>query len=528
MKNRRNLILLLLAVAMSVLANSKLSVADQDWLSTYSGYIEGLASSNGEPIIFDGWQREEVDSDDPFVIMNKGRQIGSSFGPIAAKAVAKSQLIPRKLSVFTSMNLDDAREKILYAREIHDSIPHGFKSKLTTDNKFQLGFANGSRIITLFIPRGKGPADVYIDEMAFMRRDKDVYNGALYMTLRGGNVFIGSTPFGHGLFYDIYTDHKQYKDYRRRTVPWWLSPQMCIDVSRAMIEAPNMQTHERVAKFGNEVVKRIFDNTTLESFQQEMECMFIDDQLAFLPFDLIKDCVDESDDYLYYANRDGQKIELADFEQMLKGIKKNLKGIPYGGYDVGRRRHPAVLEIAEKIHNKYYLRMCISFYKMPFPDQEEFIRTAIKALPMPKFGIDETGNGMQLAENLFAEYPGIVVPINYSSRVDARMKEPTEREKKKKIRKKSTLGVKERMATDLKIEMQKHNMVIPPDKSLMLQLNSIKAETSISGNVTYSVDKNETHHADKVWALAEIILVSQAPTRSAVSLVTPVFVKARA
>jgi phage FluMu gp28-like protein len=405
------------------------------------------------------------------------------------------------------MNLDDAREKIMYAGLIHDSIPAKWKSKLITDNKFELGFSNGSRIITMFKPRGKGPADVYIDEMALMPHADDIYDAALYMISRGGQLSIASTPFGKGgRFYDIISNNSEYPDFKRYQLPWWWSSALCIDVKKAILEAPSMRTPDRVDKFGTQTLKLIFRNNTIEGFMQEMELSFIDEQEAFLSYDLIMRCVDPNPEYLYFNKLDT-------FINDLDILHDKLRGVPYAGYDVGRRKHPAVLEITEKIDSKHFLRASIALYNKTFEEQEFLISQALDKLPIPKLAIDETGMGMQIAENLAGKYPGIVIPVNFGSHVNADIRQPSERDKKRGL-KKSTIAVKERMATDIKIAMQRGDLVIPPDKDLILQLHSIKAETSITGNITYAVEKNETHHADKFWSLGMCLLVSRSTASS--------------
>jgi len=295
------IILLILVTAMNIVSKQVPDGKELiDWLATNSGYIEGLASYNETDLVLDGWQKEYIDDPAQLIAALKARQIGSSFA-MAAKAIAKSQIYKNWPAVLTSMNLDDAREKIMYAGLIHDSIPAKWKSKLITDNKFELGFSNGSRIITMFKPRGKGPADVYIDEMALMPHADDIYDAALYMISRGGQLSIASTPFGKGgRFYDISSNSSEYPDFKRYQLPWWWSSALCIDVKKAILEAPSMPTPDRVDRFGTQTLKLIFRNNTIEGFMQEMELSFIDEQEAFLSYDLIMRCVDPNPEYLYF------------------------------------------------------------------------------------------------------------------------------------------------------------------------------------------------------------------------------------
>lgn len=512
---------LIIAVLMTlVIPKSKPEKEDiLNWLATVPGYIEGTMEIRGEPIVLDAWQRTGVNVIPKFNAWLKSRQVGFSLKR-AAHSLAKAQLNDRYLKVLVSMNLDDAREKIIYARELYETIPDKFKVKLTTDNKMELGFANGSRITTMFMPRGKGPADVDIDEMAFMARSRDIFKAAMFMTLRGGQIVIGSTPMGKaGLFYEIISGAESedpnagFKDFRVHRIPWWLSSALCKDVLRASVEAPLMTTHERVYKFGTLSLIQIYENTYLEDFQQECEISFQDEQEAFIPIDLILRCVDPDPEYLYF-----NKLETV--AEDLKTIMEKLRGIPYAGYDVGRRNHPAVLVILELLGDKFFHRMTITMPKKPFEEQKYILSQALEILPIARMGIDETGMGMNLAEDLSKLYPHTVVPINFASRVESDIRNISKKDKKE------TIAVKERMATDVKIAFERENMAIPQDRDFIRQIHSVKKETSAIGTVQYSVDKNEKHHADKFWALAMAILVAR-PAKTSV-LIPPVFPRIRA
>jgi hypothetical protein len=70
-------------------------------------------------------------------------------------------------------------------------------------------------------------------------------------------------------------------------VPWWLCRFFCNDIERAAIEAPTLETEERVARFGRPTIVEQFDSLPLEDFQQELECRFVDESYSFYPYDLI-------------------------------------------------------------------------------------------------------------------------------------------------------------------------------------------------------------------------------------------------
>jgi phage FluMu gp28-like protein len=460
----------------------KPSLAELEWLSTNPGYIQGTMATTEGPLILDDWQEDVCAYDSKFLIGLKTRQGGWSYGAIAARALAKSQLVKNNTSVIVSINLDDAKEKIRYARELYDTIPRSHRSRLVTDNKMQLEFANGSRIVSMFMPRGKGPADVYLDEFAFNKRAREIYKAAIFMTLRGGQLFVGSTPLASaGMFWEIVTNaQNKFSLFHRVEVPWWHCTALCKDVPKAKIKAPLMTTHERVYAFGTDALISIYESTYIDDFCQECELKPQDDQESFFSMDLLFKCVDP--DLTLYDT--------------FESFRDNLKGTPYAGFDVGRRRNPSVLAILELLGSKYYLRMLIPMHKMDFDTQKYKLTEALRILPIARMCIDETGLGMNLAEDLAKRFPHTVLPVNFAGRVDSRAntKDPSQ--------KKPTVAVKERMATDVKILMERGDLTLFQDRELIKEFLSIKRETSPMGSVRFAVEKNEEHHADEFWAVA--------------------------
>src|SRR4051812_32729654 len=77
----------------------------------------------------------------------KSRQIAWSW-LTAAEAVADG-LLNKTGSVFVSINLDEAKEKIRYAKNIIEALPKAMRPTLITDNRTELEFDNGARLISL-------------------------------------------------------------------------------------------------------------------------------------------------------------------------------------------------------------------------------------------------------------------------------------------------------------------------------------------------------------------------------------------
>ena len=156
-------------------------------LSKPSGLVEGLCEVAGEAVVLDPWQRYFCDTEDRNVIWNKARQVGWSFGA-ACRAWSRCYLKGggSYLGVMISYNLEDAKEKIRYVKGLDDSLPVQNRMERVVWSKTEVEFGNGNRIVTMFRPRGKGPADVYVDELAQMQEDRETMRAAPPMNSRGG------------------------------------------------------------------------------------------------------------------------------------------------------------------------------------------------------------------------------------------------------------------------------------------------------------------------------------------------------
>ena len=151
------------------------------------------------------------------------------------------------------------------------------------------------------------------------------------------------------------------------------------------------------------------------------------------------------------------------------------------GYDVGRKRDFAVLEIFEEQSNGVMIqRYEKEFDRASFEVQSNHLRAALNILPIARLSIDATGMGIQLAETLEAEYPATVVPEVF------------------------TTVTKEIWCGDFKIGLQRKTIELTRDRSLISQIHSIKRSVTAGGRVTYDVEKGEDGkgHADKFWACA--------------------------
>jgi phage FluMu gp28-like protein len=197
-------------------------------------------------------------------------------------------------SVFVSINLAEAKEKIRYATGIIEALPLAMQPKLLTDNRSELEFGNGARLISLpaTAPRGKARMNIYLDEFAHVRDDAAIYTAALPMITKGrGRLRMASSPMGaSGRFWEVATEAlRKYPGYFRKRTPWWEVQAFCTNVREARKLALALTTFERVNLFGNERIQAIYANMPEEDFQQEYECTFVDESTAWITWEEIQD-----------------------------------------------------------------------------------------------------------------------------------------------------------------------------------------------------------------------------------------------
>lgn len=436
-------------------------------------------ASGVEDAEWEDFQLDLIEDDSPLRIDSKSRQIAWSF-ILAADFLADALLFGTD-GIFVSINLDEAAEKIRYARSVYMSLELDGLPKLSKNNSLNLEFSNGARLSSLPAkpPRGRARSNVGLDEFAHSPRDREILKGAIPIISKGGRLRVGSSPLGNrGSFWDIVTETTQkYPGYVRHKIPWWEIRAFCKDVGIAKKEAQFLDTEERVARFGKPRLLLIFQNTIREDFQQEYECDFGAGDESWIDYE---ELLSVSDPELLWArgfsvgkNLEGvyQALEKLSKLVELGKVSKNL----YLGYDVGRRRDLTEIVILEKTKKVTILRGLFSLSKVSFPEQEKFLHKAWVDLSIRGGKIDETGIGMQLAENGKAKLRGCTGET-------------------------FTNAKKAEWARSLKIAIQEKKILLPVDRTIHRQFTSLKRKVSDSGNFVFDVDSNESHHADIFWA----------------------------
>lgn len=455
-----------------------------------------LSAATGiEDSVWEKFQIDELNNDSMFGLERKCRQVGWSF-TIAARGVADAILDGRS-SVYNSINLKESQDKIRYARAIYENLNTPFpKPRIVTENRTELEFDNGARLVSSASARGIPNANFFLDEAAWKNNAREIYVASVPIISKGGCFRMGSSTNGAGgLFWEIDTQSfKQYPDFVRRQTVWWEIEAFCTDVKTAIKEAPFLETAERVERFATTRLKTIFANSVVEDFQQEYEALYVDETTAWITWDEIKANQSETLNCVISSERGNIEKALAAINQVkARRQKGEIEQVLSGGVDIGRTRNTTeIFAVGESTTNQYPLRLTISLDNCTFDDQFTVLKEVMSLVST--LMIDQNGIGMQLAENLAKNFP---------SRAQGAL---------------FTLESKKMWATSLKMLFQQNRVPIPVDRDLGYQIHSIKRLVTPAKNLVFDTERNEKHHADKFWALAlAVASAAEPPFKSSIS-----------
>ena len=463
-------------------------------------YVYAFMKYDHKDIELDFWQDDFIKNRNRYICLLKSRQTGFSFvvaikGLVKAFDPARTQYTKQ----FVSYNEEDAQEKIRYARQFYDSIPKRYKKKLIHQTATMLEFADvggktTSRLISLPCrqPRGRN-GDICLDEFAIYlpRLSKEIYTAASFCTLRKGCIEVGSTPLGTiGKFYEICTDRENYPNFDRYFVPWWYARVMCKDVRGAVQLAKDMPTEERVERFGTDRLISLYRNSTLEDFQQECECVFIDSSASYISLDLIyantpgrrEDDIPlniENDEEYFNAKRDVEIHCFKDADDFILNYSPEKYGSPlYMGLDIGRTSDATVFYIIGLVNGKQRSVLRHEMRNADFDSQFDVLCLLMENLPIYRCAIDNGGIGSNLAENAQKRYGERVEQYRFS------------------------LQSKEVLAMNVKMGLERREYELDNNRDFHAQIHSIKRTPSSGGGFRYDAERNERGHADSFWAWA--------------------------
>jgi phage FluMu gp28-like protein len=308
--------------------------------------------------------------------------------------------------------------------------------------KLEVVFPNGSQIVALPAnPDGiRGfSGDVILDEAAYFGNQWEEIYRAVYPIItrkKDYKLIAISTPNGkNDLFYYLWSIAEGN--------PKWF--RYSLNIYEAVEKGLDVDIEELRAGIKSEI-----------AWRTEYLVEFIDQLDAVLPYEWIQAC------------------ELPKEEILLNNLN-NVVGDIYIGVDIARRNDLTVIAVLEKIADILYLRRLEILKNKTF--REQFAVIDHYAQYARRLAIDETGLGMQLAEELRQKWGDKIEPVYFTAKV------------------------KEELAELMRIKFQDRLIRIPEDPDLREDLHSVRKTLTPSGNIKIEGSTKDSH-ADRFWALA--------------------------
>jgi phage FluMu gp28-like protein len=377
------------------------------------------------------YQREWLLDGSRFKIATKARQIGLSemFGLEGVLLV---------LQGFSVYYVSRSEKQAIYLLDkfykwcdyfIACGVPIAFESRSRTECK-----VNGVYVTSLTsnATTGEGfTGHIFLDEFSLLPNDEDIYRSIYPSITRGYKLRIISRPFGQSnLFHELFHNVERYPDFKRYS----------FDIYRAIKDGLRID------------IEQLRRNFTEDSFSENYECKFLDESTSYFPYNLLRNCIGENTE------------NIADCKN-------------YIGIDVARKQHLTVFYVISKLGDYVYTRNIEVMRNATFDSQKQRIRDLIFAYNIEGGGIDATGLGNQMAEELHEEFP-FLQAIWFTNEI------------------------KERMVNNLKMRFEASTIQIPNDIDLIDDIHKIRRTVSSSNNLIFDAVADSKSHADRFWALA--------------------------
>jgi len=378
-----------------------------------------------------------------FSVIKMARQTGKSF-VVSYWAVVRALQKGNHTIVVISPT---ERQSKLFV----DKVKHHVKALRITGIKFfedtelkklEVVFPNGSQIIALPAnPAGvRGfSGDVIMDEVAhFDNQWEEVYRAVFPIITRKRDykLIAISTPLGkNDLFYYLWSIAENNSSWFRYS----------LNIYEAVEKGLDVDVEELRAGIKSET-----------AWRTEYLVEFIDRLDAVLPYEWIQSC------------------EVPKEEILLSNLN-DAKGELFVGVDVARRKDLTVISVLEKLGETLYLRRIEILKEKTFKEQLSVIDHYARF--SKRIAIDETGIGMQLAEELKEKHGSKVLPVYFTAKV------------------------KEELSEKLRVKFQDRLIRVPEDPDLREDLHSVRKTLTPSGNVRIEGGTSESH-ADRFWSLA--------------------------
>lgn len=412
------------------------------------------------------YQKKWLRDNYPVKLAAKSRRIGftwiQSFEDV--KDALSLKIRNKTVDVwFTSADISAAKEYINYCKFWAKALNEGLKDLgevIIDEDKdikaLSLEFKNGARINAISSNpsafRSKG-GKVVIDEFAFHKNPSELWKAAKPVVTWGYPLRIISSLNGtNNLFFKFIQLIKKGK------LKWSLHE---IDIYKAVNDGLVDKIYDRPTSklerdnWLEEIKESCGDEIT---WLQEYCCIAVDEASAFLTFELINGCCDDT------------------LIESLELCSDDL----YVGFDIARKKDLSVISVFEKKGSVFYLRKIFELKNMQFQMQKKILYEILKLKNCRRACIDSTGIGMQMAEDAIIDFGRTKVEaINFTQKT------------------------KEELAYKLLYAFQDKNIRFSANDAIINDLHSVRKIQTSTGAIRFDADRGETDgHADRFWSFA--------------------------
>ncbi|MCH7838992.1 MAG: hypothetical protein IID38_01995 [Planctomycetes bacterium] len=392
------------------------------------------------------YQREDVECEARFRWNCWARQTGKSFTKSLRRILRG--LARGRTQIFLSAGERQSRELMQKARQHCEAL------KIATDfydNRFfrdlsikqlEIRLPGGVRIIGL--PANPQTArgftgDVLLDEFAMHAFDRDIWAAMFPSLLRGdGELDVASTPKGRSNVFHQLRDNEHFST-------------SIVTLPDAVAQGLDVDVDQIRSAMGDE-----------ELYRQEFLCEFLDETTAFLTYEQISACVD-------------QTLQLCESPAELADTPHEL----FVGVDIGRMRDLTVIWVVASQGDVLRTTALFELSRTPFRVQFDLLSEILSVRRVRKCCIDAGGLGMQLAEQAVERFGGHRVEcITF------------------------TTALKSQMASALRIAVENQRIRIPNDDRIARDWHSVERTVTASGHFRLTASRREGSHADRFWAAA--------------------------
>lgn len=389
------------------------------------------------------YQRDWIEDHSQRKICLKSRRIGMSEALIL-EAFLRAQAQPYHDVYLCSTSFTNAKELLRRLGIWVEAFERAGKSLgIAEHKKTEIVFENGSRIIPMPALKVRSrTGTVILDELAFYQWDREVWKAVAPVadTSPDMRVIVVSTPFGaSGVFWEIWNDpDDQYGDWSRHK----------IDVYEAADQGFPVEPDE------------LRENYPSDIWKQEFCCQFLSDINQYFGYDLIRRS--------QYSPVDLEEVDLAG-------------GDRYAGIDVASTQDATVLADAVQRTGEFWVdkmrEIKAAGDSRDYTPQFEDIAEHLKARDFVGVGVDATGEGAQLAQDLRRSFGSPITGVRSSAWKHVRARIP-----------------------DVRLAMERGELHLPNDPKVRHAFAAIERRETTTNQVKFEAERDEHGHADQFFA----------------------------